>query len=675
MASPPRVHGGIGSLARRLSTRLLVLDLLAAVPAMVAWLGLFEVRNLFGAALLGSLVYVARVLAWVLHLNHSLGRIEALLSGDEELSETRAALAAEQLRRLPFVHGLVYTLSWVGLVAVGGVVGLAGLHELFAVGRGDLLVVLLLLLGALVGVPVLAIPAAQTHTEPLRLELLDGLEQDRAPASSSASPLTRRLLAESWSMVLGPVFVLSAVAWRAELDGARQAAMYRAKAAALERARTLDEAEAEPESEPEDHERVVALDELPSALRTPLSAGESSATTLDLRREQARAAATLSVGRALVVEEPVELRRAGFWMVLISLFGAIGIGCAFSTLALADSIAGPIRRLREALRRVIERGDLGKMGNLPVPRDDDLGALTRDFNSLLDDLRALVEGARLFAEGRLDAELDSQGDLSEAFRAMVGQLHGVVFRIRDTARGVASAAAEIQAAARDQEAANEKQAASVRQISEVMESLARSANQISGAVKEVLDNAESTLATTDEIANSIEEFDARSKGIGRLLELIREIASRSDLLALNGALEATNAGEAGEGFALIAAEMRRLAERVTGTVGDVRDLVAAIAEGSTDTVDATILSRVLAEGTTKAAREIVDEAQRQSADTGRVSRGVRELVELVGQTRDATKQTRATADELTSRAEQLERLIERFALGDEDQSQVSEDES
>src|SRR5690606_20786094 len=138
-------------------------------------------------------------------------------------------------------------------------------------------------------------------------------------------------------------------------------------------------------------------------------------------------------------------------------------------------------------------------------------------------------------------------------------------------------ASEMLAAVREQELAAEQHTAHMAELRRLMESLARASVDNHATVGGVLDNAEATLVTTDAMVAEIASLEARTRGIGELLEVIREVADRSDILALNGSLEATRAGEAGRGFALVATEMRRLAERVTGTVVDVRAMVADIA--------------------------------------------------------------------------------------------------
>ncbi|MCA9687379.1 MAG: hypothetical protein KC457_34780, partial [Myxococcales bacterium] len=251
---------------------------------------------------------------------------------------------------------------------------------------------------------------------------------------------------------------------------------------------------------------------------------------------------------------------------------------------------------------------------------------------------------------------------SSAFASMLVQLHDVVAQIRETSVGLATAASEIHAATQEQETASEHLANGMRDVSRTMDSLATSATQIDGASKGVLENAERTLATTDEMARKIGELSERTKGISELLEVIRDVADRSDLLALNGSLESTRAGEAGRGFALVAAEMRRLAERVTGTVGDVDAQVVNIKAAGASTVMATEESRKLAENTAEAAQQISRETQRQSTDTEQLAIAVHQVAEVASATAVATSQTRATAEGLRVHADQLEQLTRQFKV-------------
>jgi len=143
--------------------------------------------------------------------------------------------------------------------------------------------------------------------------------------------------------------------------------------------------------------------------------------------------------------------------------------------------------------------------------------------------------------------------------------------------------------------------------------------------------------------------------------VIREIAERSDLLALNASLESARAGEAGRPFALIAAEMRRLAERVTGSVTDVRAMVADIRTSSQAAGVATESGRKLVDGTTESARLITRVTQQQQTATEQVLQSMRHIGAVLAESAAATQQTRTSAGILKIEAERLNTLVAKFA--------------
>jgi methyl-accepting chemotaxis protein len=325
-------------------------------------------------------------------------------------------------------------------------------------------------------------------------------------------------------------------------------------------------------------------------------------------------------------------------------------------------LAVPLAQLDEATRRVAEQGDLRSVVRIIPLRNDELGALANNFNRMLDMLEELTSAASAVAQGDLRVDIQGNGDLPDALRGMLSRLNEVVEQIRSTSLELASAAAEIYVITREQEHASEQQSLRVLAVSNTIATLAESAEDISNTSTEVLDNAEQALSRTDAMIGKINLLSAQATNVRALLELIHEVADRSDLLALNGALEATRAGEAGRAFALVASEMRRLAERVTGTVGDVRERIADIEAAGASTVQATIESRRIADSTATAARKISKVTHRQSEETEQVSHKVFEVAEGMIATVEAAKQTLLATDGLRLQAAELERLTRQFTL-------------
>jgi methyl-accepting chemotaxis protein len=329
---------------------------------------------------------------------------------------------------------------------------------------------------------------------------------------------------------------------------------------------------------------------------------------------------------------------------------------------LARSVLSPFGPLGLATRRIAEHGDLSQIECIPAPNQDEVGNIIASVNEQLETMAQLASAANSIGNGNLEVEIRGEGELPEAFRVMVGRLKRVVQETWTTSSELASAATEISAAAQELEVASSSQASGMVEIAQTMDSLSKSAAHVSEAVQGVAQNAERTLQNTQEMVSRIDSLSTHANRIGDILEVIREIANQSDLLALNGSLEATRVGEAGRGFALVAGEMRRLAERVTASVQDVKKLVADIRQSGASTVVATEESKKLAEGTAGAARSITLVTQQQLNSTEQVNQSVRALSEIVEQAALATTQTRTSAEGLKVYAERLAQVVMTFHI-------------
>ena len=173
-------------------------------------------------------------------------------------------------------------------------------------------------------------------------------------------------------------------------------------------------------------------------------------------------------------------------------------------------------------------------------------------------------------------------------------------------------------------------------------------------------DAERSLETTKIASAELHHLREHARSVTELLELIHEIADRSDLLALNGSLEAVRAGEAGRGFSIVAVEMRRLAERVGGVVESIRRRVASIEASAGTAVDSTERSRTLAESTTKAAHAINDVVIEQGRKTQDAVVAVGQVADAVSTFEGSVDQTRSTAEGLREHARRLELLTSEF---------------
>jgi methyl-accepting chemotaxis protein len=646
------------ALSWRIVAALQLVDTLFSALLLVAWASLLALDL---SVVLGSALVVTGLrwgaTAWRLRsLLHPTDDWRAALeAGDHE----RVRVAHEALQRAPGTAAITCGVAWAIAWVVETTYVWLAMGDAAPIGVSELQITALLVVALFTGSFNFVFALSNVLVTPERAALSVAAAKAGLKLEPHRSSLGSRLTSLTVGYALTATVLMTAVGWANSVAFDRYHSIV-----ALDRAVSLDASRIAAGLAPERSD-VVGAD----ALTPGVEAGVLDSLpptdhriTIDRRRDQVSVAAQLSDDRWLLAEQPVIHGRGGFTLQ-VTLFGlAMVLAIPASTLLTIRSLLDPLRALERATQRLVDVGDVGDVGHLPVVQDDEIGAMTHCFNRLVHNLRDVSGAALAVARGDLTVSLDHPGDLSLAFRGMLEQLHEMVVRIRETAVDVASASSEIYAAAQEQETAAARSSDSVNEMSATVESLAESAKRITATANGVLDNAEQTLATTDVMTTRISELTAQANGVGDLLEIIREVADRSDLLALNGSLEATRAGEAGRGFALVAAEMRRLAERVTGTVADVRERVSDIKSSGSSTVMATEQSRKLATDTASAARQIVVVTRTQSEDTGHAANAMQSMSEFVIAASVSTTQTRAAAEGLRQQIDKLDRLTRQFQL-------------
>jgi methyl-accepting chemotaxis protein len=327
---------------------------------------------------------------------------------------------------------------------------------------------------------------------------------------------------------------------------------------------------------------------------------------------------------------------------------------------LASRMARVIGLMTQAAER-IARGDVS--GDLALPNSsDELGRMALAFVEMTHRLRDLQNHAARVAGGDLTVEQKGEGELFVSFRTMVTSLRELARRINDSSESVASAAAALFGATREHEASATQQTASVEEMRRTLEALATSAERVNVDASQVRDMAERSLKSSQQTADQTKLVSSHSDRIGEILTLIQDIADKSDLLALNAALEGTKAGEVGRGFSLVAAEMRRLSEHVMDSVRDIRKLVADMRGASHASVLATEESIKLAKEAATSAGKISDAVSHQREGTGQVKSAADEIVRVVNSSLDGTAQITRSAEALLQLSHELKSEAGAFRL-------------
>ncbi|MCU0695283.1 MAG: methyl-accepting chemotaxis protein [Myxococcaceae bacterium] len=350
-------------------------------------------------------------------------------------------------------------------------------------------------------------------------------------------------------------------------------------------------------------------------------------------------------------------------------------------------------------------GGLGALGVVTVLMVVACGWLTGRV--LGDPLKALGQETERLAAARYQREklVPAEFEAWAAARAMSHMevhLLDAVGRAREAARGIRGAAEELVHNGAQREQGSAEQSAALMATTATTEELARSARQIAANAQKVSELARGTLEAAQRgranaesftdamgqvregnqaIADSVVRLNKRVQQVGRIIEFIDGIADKSDLLALNAELEGHKAGEVGQGFGLVAAEMRRLAENVmTSTreiarlIDDIRDATNAAVMATEAGVKATDSGAQLATGVRDSLARIVefanlsaDAMQSISLATVQQQAGSDQLVAAMEDINRSTQagvasanETASTQRDLVTVSKELEQLVDTF---------------
>ena len=464
--------------------------------------------------------------------------------------------------------------------------------------------------------------------------------------------------------------------------------------------------------EPSIRPKLAPVTRTAGGIQQQLTRGVHGATDTALAAQAgdqaAAASAALAANLAPRLDHLLAARIGGFTSAerMIEIVAAISLLLvAYLFIGFYLSVMGSVRQMEGVADRIAE-GDIEH--DIVIASGDEMGVATRRFaTAVLGYLRGIADAARAVADGDLSVTITPRSDrdvlgialcgMLESLRTLVGEVvrssaemttasQEMATMTADTVRAVAEIARATEEVARGAESQVQMVEQASGSAGETSAS-ARDASSAASAGAETADRAEHAIgavqATSEQVTGAIRDLATKSAEIGGIVTAITGIAEQTNLLALNAAIEAARAGEQGRGFAVVADEVRKLAEEAQDAAGKIAAIIAEIQSDTQRVVEVVADSGARTDAGVAAVTSTREAFQTIGSSISQVTAQIDQIVELTSQVAEvseaasaaaeqvsaSTEQTSASAQEISATAERvagvahtLDRVVSRFRL-------------
>jgi methyl-accepting chemotaxis protein len=329
--------------------------------------------------------------------------------------------------------------------------------------------------------------------------------------------------------------------------------------------------------------------------------------------------------------------------------------------------------------RMIANGLITEQDKRVKERKDEIGIAALGLNRLIEGTVKLSREAEIISTGDLSLAVTVRSEddvMGKALSNLVSKFHGLAVSIVTAANQVDAGAKQVADSSTTLSQGATEQASSVEELSASMEELtsqtaqnaenARKTNVLAGTIQNDADSGNAQMA---EMLLAMEEINASSENISKIIKAIEEIAFQTNILALNAAVEAARAGSAGKGFAVVASEVRNLAAKSAQAAKDTTELIETsirkVDKGTNiakETADA--LGKIV-NGVSQAGElvgAIASASNEQAAALEQINQGIIQISQVVQSNAASSEESAAASEELSAQADSLKEYVSIFKL-------------